>query len=118
MTTDPKGPSIERAHAFSETVRGLFGAERRTDGTRPSREDFEQFCWPTLARALSATWSSAAAVDDRYREVRELVIGSVHPAFPPTRIVFVSEPGHGQDPRRLIVIGIDFDWDYEWPDNE
>ena len=118
MTTDPKGPSIERAQAFSETVRGLFGAERRPDGTRPSREDFEQCCWPALTRALSATWSSAAAVDDRYRDVRELVIGSVHPAFPPTRIVFVREPGHGQGPRRLIVIGIDFDWDYEWPANE
>jgi len=39
---------------------------------------------------------------------------SVHPAFPPARIVFVTEPLHGQDPERLIAIGIDFDWHYEW----
>ena len=40
-------------------------------------------------------------------------MGSVHPAFPPARIVFVKEPG-----ARLIAIGIDFDWDYEWPSND
>ena len=42
---------------------------------------------------------------------------SVHPAFPPARIVFVKDPLHGQDPERLIAIGIDFDWRYEWSDD-
>ena len=107
-----------RAHAFDETVKGMFGVERRPDGTRPSREDFETLCWPALERTVSATWSSASALDSQYRHVRELVAGALHPAFPPVRIVFVTKPGRGPDPERLIVIGLDFDWDYEWPDDE
>ena len=107
-----------RAHAFDETVKRLFGTERRPDGTRPSREDFEKLCWPALARTMSATWSRASALDNQYPDVRELVAGSLHPAFPPTRIIFVTKPGRGQDPQHLIVIGLDFDWDYEWPGDE
>ena len=42
---------------------------------------------------------------------------SVHPAFPPARIVFVVQPPHRQDPERLIAIGIDFDWDYQWSED-
>ena len=42
----------------------------------------------------------------------------VHPAFPPARVVFVVEPSHRKDPERLIAIGIDFDWGYEWSDDD
>lgn len=42
---------------------------------------------------------------------------SVHPAFPPARIVFVMESPHGQASGRLIAIGIDFDWGFEWSDD-
>lgn len=67
---------------------------------------------------VSTTWFRASSLDSHYPEVRELVVGSLHPAFPPARIVFATEPGRGQDPRHLIVIGLDFDWDYEWPGDE
>ena len=38
--------------------------------------------------------------------------------FPPATVVFVKEPAHLPDPKQLIVIGLDFGWDYEWSDNE
>ena len=105
---------MERADTFNDTVARTFFAERLPSGTPPALSDFETLCWPALEAALSSSWSSAGTVDDEYPQVREILMHSVHPAFPPARIVFVTEPLHGQDPERLIAIGIDFDWDYEW----
>ena len=41
-----------------------------------------------------------------------------HGMFPPATVVFIKEPSHLQDPERLIVIGLDFNWHYEWPNDE
>ena len=95
----------------------MFPGERPPSGKRPSLSDFEPLCWPALETALSSAWSSAQPVDDEYPHVREILMLPVHPAFPPARIVFVTEPTQGQDPERLIAIGIDFDWDFEWSDD-
>ena len=94
----------------------MFSAERHPSGARPSMSDFETLCWPALEVALSSSWSSAGTVDDEYTQIREILMRSVHAAFPPTRIVFVIEPPHDPDPVRLIAIGINFDWDYDWSD--
>ncbi len=117
MTTDPSGPSVARATAFDETVGRTFALERSADGKRPSRRDFETLYWPILKTALASSWSSAETVDDQYPQVREIVNWPGHPAFPPARVVFVKEPAHLPNPRRLVIIGIDFDWGYDWSDD-
>lgn len=117
MTSPPSRPSVERADVFNETVTGTFSAERHPSGRPPSRSDFETLCWPALEVALSSSWSSAGTVDDEYPHVREILMRPVHGAFPPARIVFVTEPLHAQVPEKLIAIGIDFDWDYQWSDD-
>ena len=117
MTRDPSGPSVVRATACDETLGRMFAAERSADGTRPSRSDFETLCWPILKTALASSWSSAETVDDQYPQVREIVHWPGHPAFPPARVVFVKEPTHLPNPRRLVVIGIGFDWDYQWSED-
>ena len=95
----------------------MFSVERHPSGTRPSRSDFETYCWPALEAALRSSWLSAGPVDEEYPQVREILMLSVHPAFPPARIVFVMESPHGQTSGRLIAIGIDFDWGFEWSDD-
>ena len=106
-----------RAPAFNETVKGTFGIERSADGTRPSMFDFENSCWPSMVSALSSSWQRAVCVGEDLPEVFALPIQTHGGMFPPARVVFVKEPSH-LDPARLIVIGLDFDWDYEWPSDE
>ena len=118
MTRDPGAPFVLRAARFDEEVARTFGAERSADGTRPSRSDFEHSCWPSLLSALSTSWRSAVCVGDDLPEVFALPIQPHHGMFPPARVVFVKEPMHLQDPKHLIVIGLDFDWDHEWPEDE
>ena len=107
-----------RAPAFDETVWRTFGTERSADGTRPSRSDFEGTCWPYLVAALANSWRSAACIAEDFPEVFALLIQPHHRMFPPARVVFVGESAHFHDPQFLIVIGLDFDWDYEWPGSE
>ena len=108
---------VVRAVRFNEEVACTFGVERSADGTRPSISDFENSCWPSLVSALSNSWHSAVCVGEDLPEVFALPIQAHGGMFPPARVVFVREPSH-LDPTRLIVIGLDFDWDYEWPGDE
>ncbi len=114
MTRDPGGPSVERADCCDETLARTFATERSADGRRPSLRDFESLSWPFLKSALSDSWRSAVCVDEDYPEVWTVLVRTHHGMFPPARVVFVNPP---RPPalRLLIVIGIDFDWDYEWP---
>lgn len=57
-------------------------------------------------------------VGDDLPEVFALPIQPHHGMFPPARVVFVKEPAHLEDPSHLIVIGLDFDWNHEWPGDE
>ena len=118
MTRDPGSPFVVRAVRFDEEVARAFGVERSADGTRPSISDFENSCWPSLLAALSTSWRSAVCVGEELPQVFALPIQPHHGMFPPARVVFVKEPAHLQDPKRLIVIGIDFDWDHDWPGDE
>ena len=104
-----------RGASCDETLAHTFADERSADGTRPSRGDFENLSWPFLESALSESWRSAVRVDEDYPDVWTVLIQPHRGMFPPARVVFVKEPSHLQDPRHLIVIGLDFDWDYEWP---
>ena len=96
----------------------MFAAERSADGTRPSRSDFESFSWPFLESALSDSWRSAACVDEDYPGVWTVLVQPHRGMFPPARVVFVKEPSRLPEPRRLNVIGIDYDWDYQWSNDD
>lgn len=118
MTRNPSVPFVRRASRFDEEVARTFGAERSPDGSRPSRQDFEGHCWPSLVAALSSSWRSAVCVAEHLPHVYALPIQPHHGMFPPATVVFVKEPSHLPDPKHLIAIGVDFDWDYRWSEDD
>ena len=111
MTRDPIGASVVRAESFDRDVSISHGRERSASGTRPSRDDFENFYWPMLAAELAFSWHEATPLRADYSDVRELTCRAAG-MFPPARIVLHIK--HRGSEVIVQVLGIQFDWGFNW----